>query len=282
MIRNATPADLPRLIQLLGEANNTPYDLARVAEEKCFGAGVQGDPEVRIHGDFAGVSVRCGEALRILAVAPEQRRRGIGTSLLQDAETRGASLIGAEAGNYFTPGVLATDEATVSFLLARGFVESASTWNLEAGPLPTEPADGVQRATHDDRTRVLRFIEHDFGAIWRFEADHAFESEQPTIFYAEEKGKVVGFAAHEANNRGLGWFGPTGVRSTLRGKGIGSRLLRASLADLGRMGYERAVIPWTDALEFYQRACGARVTERFLVFRAKVRSKRARKGRAPR
>ncbi|MEO6258745.1 MAG: GNAT family N-acetyltransferase [Thermoanaerobaculia bacterium] len=282
MIRNVTSADLPRLIALLAEANDTPYDLVRVAEEKCFGAGVQGVTDVRVFGDFSGVSVRCGDALRILAVAPAQRRPGVGAALLQDAQTRGATLIGAEAGNYFTPGVLDTDETTVRFLLAHGFSESESTLNLEVEPLPAEPSHGVKRATLDDRERVLHFIEHDFGAIWRFEADHAFQSDQPKIFYAEEQGEVVGFAAHDANNRGLGWFGPTGVRETLRGRGIGSRLLQASLGDLRRMGHTRVVIPWTDAVEFYQRACNAQVTHRFLVLRAKARATRPRRTRPTR
>lgn len=282
VIRNASPADLPGLIQLLREANDTPYDLARVAEEKCFGAGAHGEPEVRMHGAFDGVSVRCGEALRLLAVSPDRRRKGIGTELLDDARARGAKLIGAEAGNYFTPGILAEDTETVRFFLGRGFAESESTLNLEAEARPAPPGEGVQRASHDDQKRVLRFIEHDFGAIWRFEASHAFAAEEPTIFYAEEKGEVIGFAAHDVNNRGLGWFGPTGVRSSLRGKGIGSRLLLASLADLRRLGHERVVIPWTDAVEFYRRACDARVAHRFLVLRARSTPKRKRSRGAPR
>ena len=277
VIRNASAADLPRLIELLQAANNTPYDLGRVAEEKCLGAGVQGNPEIRVHGEFEGVSVRCGDALRLLAVTPSRRRNGIGTALLEDARGRGAKLIGAEAGNYFTPGVLADDVDTLRFFLANGFAESESTLNLEAEAVAA-PMDGVLRAQHTDRERVLRFIEQDFGAMWRFEAAHAFEVEQPTLFYAEADGEVVGFAAHDVNNRGLGWFGPTGVRSSLRGKGIGSRLLLASLADLRRLGHQRVVIPWTDAVEFYRRACGAQVTHRFIVLRAKV-SRKSKSGR---
>lgn len=282
MIREATLADLEPLTTLLRRANNTPHDLVRVAQEKCFGEGMKGAPAVRVFGDFAGVSVTCGEALRILAVAPEQRRHGIGSALLRDAESRGVSLIGAEAGNYFTPGVLASDAATIAFFRSRGYQESARTLNLEAEPQLSDPFPDVRRATHSDRQRVLDFIRHDFGAIWQFEASHAFDAVEPTIFYAEENGTVVGFAAHDVNNRGLGWFGPTGVRKSLRGKGIGSRLLRASLGDLRRLGYSRVVIPWTDAVEFYQRACGARVTEHFVVLRAAKGARRGRGGRAPR
>jgi hypothetical protein len=73
VIRKATPADLPRIAELFARANDGPYDLAVVCEEKCFGAGVSGDPEVRVFGDFAGVSVTCGKSLRILAVDRSQR-----------------------------------------------------------------------------------------------------------------------------------------------------------------------------------------------------------------
>src|SRR6266576_3777431 len=36
-------------------------------------------------------------------------------------------------------------------------------------------------------------------------------------------------------------------------------------ADLHRLGYQSAVIPWTDAIEFYRKACGATVAERFVT-----------------
>lgn len=254
MIRSAGRGDLPRLRDLLGRANDAPYDLARVAEEKCFGAGVAGEPEVRVWDDFAGVSVTCGSWLRILAVDRAQRGRGIGTALLREAESRGARGIAAEAGNYFTPGVL-----DPSFFLRRGYVETARTQNLETTSLPAEVPDGVRRA--DDPERVLAFIERHFGRIWRFEASRG------TIFVTESAGEITGFAAHEANNHGLGFFGPTGVAPTARGQGLGTRLLLACLADARRLGYTRVVIPWTDAVEFYAKACSAQVRERFVVLR---------------
>jgi len=128
MIRSAGPGDLRRLRELFARANDAPYDLVRVAEEKCFGAGVAGAPEVRVWGDFAGLSVTCGRWLRILAVDRAERGRGIGTALLRDAEARGAIGIGAEAGNYFTPGVIEP-----AFFVRRGYAETARTQNLVGG-----------------------------------------------------------------------------------------------------------------------------------------------------
>jgi GNAT superfamily N-acetyltransferase len=265
VIRTGTRDDLPRIAALFAGANDEPYDLDRVAEEKCFGAGVSGDAEVRIYGDFAGVSVTCGKALRILAVDREKRRRGIGSALLHEAEARGARVVAAEAGNYFTPGVVASDTAMIEFFTRRRYKEIARTQNLVAEVADGEWGVGVVRATHVTRDRVLAFIEKEFGRIWRFETSHAFENDPATLLYVEADGEIAGFAAHEANNRGLGFFGPTGVARAHRGRGLGALLLRASLADLRRLGYERVIIPWTDAIDFYRKACGAVVSDHFVT-----------------
>jgi GNAT superfamily N-acetyltransferase len=268
VIRTATRADLPRIVELFANANDAPYDLAAVAEEKCFEAGVSGDPIVSVFGDFAGVAVTCGKSLRILAVDRYQRRRGIGSALLRHAESRGARIVAAEAGNYFTPGVVMNDRATIDFFAKHGYRETATTYNLIADELPIEIPPDVTRATHQGRDRLLAFIENEFGRIWRFEASKAGEN----LFYVDVGGTIAGFAAHDANNRGLGFFGPTGVARAHRGRGLGGRLLHASLADLRRLGYARAIIPWTDALDFYRKACGATVAARFVTLARDVDS----------
>jgi GNAT superfamily N-acetyltransferase len=268
VIRTATRADLPRIAALFANANDAPYDLAAVAEEKCFGAGVNGDPIVNVYGDFAGVSVTCGKSLRILAVDRNQRRSGVGTALLRDAESRGARIVAAEAGNYFTPGIVTSDTTTIEFFTKRGYREIANTYNLVAELGSGEWGVGVNRVSTESRDRVLTFIENEFGRIWRFEASNAGDN----LFYVEVDGKIAGFAAHDANNRGLGFFGPTGVARAHRGRGLGAALLRASLAELHRLGYERAIIPWTDALDFYRKACGATVAARFVTLARDVDS----------
>lgn len=270
MIRTATRADLPRIAALFANANDAPYDLAKVAEEKCFGAGVSGEPNVAVFGDFAGVAVTCGKSLRILAVDRNQRWRGIGSALLRDAVSRGARVIAAEAGNYFTPGVVTTDTPAIDFFTKRGFRETANTYNLvaELGVGSGEWGVGAIRVTPQTRDRLLAFIEKEFGRIWRFEASNAGDN----LFYVEVDGDIAGFAAHDANNRGLGTFGPTGVARQHRGRGLGAALLRASLADLRRLGYERAIIPWTDALDFYRKACGAAEAARFVTLTRDVDS----------
>ena len=271
MIRTASRDDLPALRALFARANDAPYDLAAVAEEKCFGRGVAGEPVVRVFGDFEGVAVSCGRYVRLMVVDRDARRRGIGSALLDDAAAHGADVIAAEPGNYFTPGVFESDAASRAFLRARGYVETRWTYNLVAnvGRASARP-DGLKpvlrRPTHGDTDRVLTFVEREFGRIWRFEAARAFDDELPKLFVTEEDGEVTGFAAHDVNNRGLGFFGPTGVAESMRGRGLGCALLLASLADLRRLGYARAVIPWTDALDFYRKCSGAEAAHRFIAF----------------
>lgn len=249
---------LPAITDLLARANGAPYDITPVAEEKVFGAGSFGEPVVRVHGDSEGVSVTCGHYLRLLAVDPARRGRGIGTELLREAESRGISIIAAEPGNYFTPGIVDTDTATLAFFRKRGYADAGRTQNLSA------PTDNRQPATvkDDRREDVLQFIEQTFGKIWRFEASKAEK-----IFYAEAEGEIAAFAAQEANNRGLGAFGPTGVAPRFRGRGFGREVLLASLRELRRNGYSHAVIPWTDAIDFYRKSCGAQIAHRFVIMR---------------
>ena len=262
MIRSATLADLTPLRELFLRANDSPYDLAAVAEEKCFGDGFAGSPTTRVferNGAILGAAVTCGKWLRVLAVDREARRQGIGTALLTNEQ-----VVFAEPGNYLTPGLVDTDEASREFFRARGFRQGGSTWNLEADITSIEGQ--ATRPAHDDAGRVLAFVEREFGRMWRFEAAKAFERDIPPAFIEEDRGEITGFSVHDVNNRGLGFFGPTGVAESMRGKGIGCRLLLASLADLRRLGYSRAVIPWTDALGFYRKCCGAKPAQRFIAF----------------
>jgi len=260
-VHTVTRDALPHLQELFAHANDTPYDLVAVAEEKCFEDGVSGAPVVTVYGDFLGASVTCGQYLRLLAVHREYRNRGIGTELVRDAYARGARVVGAEGGNYFTPGV----PMALSGFFERFGRKTAETQNLICSldlnggqallPVPVPRAEGQARVP------VLHFIQREFGAIWHFEAQKA-----QALHYVEHDGEIAGFAAHSANNRPLGFFGPTGVARHLRGRGYGARLLLASLADMHTRGYEKAIIPWTDALDFYRKTCGAVVHERFATF----------------
>ena len=261
MIRDATLSDLPEIRELFIRSNDAPYDLGLVAEEKCFGNGVSGAPRPRVFDDgttIRGIAVTCGHSLRILAVDRDYRRQRIGSALLRDGgfEPR---IVFAEGGNYFTPGVVESDSASRAFFRHHGFVETQWTNDLLATDLPSALPAGLERPAN--REEFLRFVQREFGAIWRFEAARAFDREPANAFWIRN----TGFAVHDVNNRGLGTFGPTGVAAAHRRKGHGRSLVLASLADMRRIGFTRAIIPWTDAIGFYEKTCGARLTHRFVT-----------------
>ncbi|HSP16368.1 MAG TPA: GNAT family N-acetyltransferase [Thermoanaerobaculia bacterium] len=251
MIRTASTGDLDSIRTLLEGANDMPYDIAPVVEEKCFGEGLSGPPRVRVveeDGAIRAVAVTCGKYLRILAVDRNHRRRGIGTALLEDSA---AEVIAAEPGNYCVPGVI--DPA---FFAKRGYRQTGETWNLHVEIRDSGFGVRELRTPNPElRTAMLAFIAHNFNPAWAFEANRAV-----IAHYLPN----IGFAVAEANNRGQGTFGPAGVVESARGRGYGRQLLMACLADLHRLGYTRAIIPWTDAIEFYRKSCGAEAAHRFV------------------
>ncbi|HXI12203.1 MAG TPA: GNAT family N-acetyltransferase [Thermoanaerobaculia bacterium] len=280
-LTTATTADLPAIRSLFARASDISPDLAAVAEEKCFSPGFRGSSRVRClfdRNELQGVAVTCGRHLRIVVVDPGQRRKGIGTMLIGDAEEQVRSSrspyleVASEAGNYFTPGIPFENHETIAFFEARGFSKKDEALNLRV-PLRNNPLipasrdldQRIERGSSATRSGILQFIGTHFGPIWQFEAGKAFESDPPTIFIAKLEGVIAGFTVHDVNNRGLGSFGPEGVDPSVRGQGLGRSLLLASLADLRDRGFLESTIPWASSVDFYTKSCGAVVSGRFVI-----------------
>lgn len=118
----------------------------------------------------------------------------------------------------------------------------------------------VRRLDAWDRGPLRAFVKEHFGDNWASEADFAFGNGHPiTGFVAVERGAIVGFAVYESSRRGF--FGPTGVREDLRGKGAGAALLFRCLEGMREMGYGYAIIGGVGPAEFYTKVCGAKVIE---------------------
>ncbi len=134
----------------------------------------------------------------------------------------------------------------------------------DAQPLVAQcQAEGVRirRAMAYEKTLVLQMIRKEFHVGWVDEADVAFTRQPINCIIATEKGEVVGFAAHDVTARGF--FGPTGVRASHRGRGIGKALLVFSLHALRELGYAYAIIGQAaeQSREFYAKSVGATLIE---------------------
>jgi predicted N-acetyltransferase YhbS len=113
----------------------------------------------------------------------------------------------------------------------------------------------VRRAEPWDRSRFRAFIQEQFGIPWADEAETAYIHQPITAFIAMSGNDIVGFAVYECTRRG--YFGPTGVREDLRGRGIGAALLFRCLRAMFELGYAYAIIGGVGPAEFYETVCGA-------------------------
>jgi predicted N-acetyltransferase YhbS len=113
----------------------------------------------------------------------------------------------------------------------------------------------LRRALAPEKHKVIAWIRKSFSEAWASEADVAFSRQPVACFIAIDRGKIVGFACHDATC--LNFFGPTGVESAARNKGVGAALLFACLEDMRQAGYGYAIIGGVGPAEFYSKTVGA-------------------------
>lgn len=291
-LRALTRADLPSVRDFLARDCDLP-DAALVAEEKLFGAA-PGHLKTESFGAFSqhepiGVAAASGKWLRMLAVRPNARGRGIGTSLLAMAESAIAATGAAAArtldqpGNYLAPGIEAGDAETIAWFARRGYREVGRNSNLlidladnravsprALSDLTARAADAGYDTTRAGRERaavIAGAIGAAFGRVWAFEVERALAVDPPGVHVAVHRasGDVAAFAVHDGNNRGLGWFGPAGTFEGHRSCGLGAALLVACLLDVARTGKRTGIISWIGPREFYARTVGVAGERHYVV-----------------
>lgn len=282
-LRGLDLADLGAIQRLFADRCGLA-DAAVVAEETVFGAAPGRDGTDTLgafeQAELVGLVAASGAWLRVLAVDPDARGRGVGTSLLAWAES-GVAAGGharcrtlAQPGNYLMPGVPEDDPETMAWLERRGYEAGARNTNLWidlVGNPRVTPARAreLAEACRDRGYRVERGqpgrgaelcaqVDRVFGPAWVFEVERALGGDPAGVHLAvaSGSGEVAAFAAHDGNNRGLGWFGPAGTFEAHRGKGLGAALLLACLIDVAEAGRERGVIAWIGPRAFYQKVAG--------------------------
>lgn len=109
----------------------------------------------------------------------------------------------------------------------------------------------VRRALPPEREIVLDWIRARFSTFWVSEAALCLSQHPTTIYLAVRGNDLLGFACYDGTAKGF--FGPTGVDETERGKGIGEALLITTLRGLREAGYGYAVIGDPGPVEFYRK-----------------------------
>ncbi|MCW5806578.1 MAG: hypothetical protein KIT31_29715 [Deltaproteobacteria bacterium] len=122
----------------------------------------------------------------------------------------------------------------------------------------------VRRARRDE-TELLDAVAGEFGGAWPFELRSALgHAPAPAVHVATRDGAYCAFAAHDGNNRSLGWFGPTGTWPAHRGRGLGEATLLACLVDVG-LEHPRCEVAWIGPRPFYDKVAGIADERRFIV-----------------
>ena len=102
---------------------------------------------------------------------------------------------------------------------------------------------------------IQDWVRDKFSDYWVSEVMVAMARQPPSCLVATLDGALVGFACYDTTARGF--FGPTGVSETHRGKGIGQALLYHTMMAMKSQGYAYAVIGAVGPADFYTSAVGA-------------------------
>lgn len=225
--------------------------------------------------------------IKLIGVRPGLERRGIGTTLITVLETefrkKGLSSVRVFESypNYFMPGVDTNFPGAISFFEAHGYKKFNETSNMEVflqpGGFPVEEdmkrlserGVEIRRAGAEDKNKLTYWLNVTFPE-WKGEVAEAFKNDPVSLYIALKEGRVIGFSGYEANNRGIGWFGPMGTDITFRGLSIGRVLLRLCLNNLQKDGFARAIIPWVGPVTFYKEHAGARIDKIFWRYEKKL------------
>jgi mycothiol synthase len=189
-----------------------------------------------------------------VAVVPEHRRRGVGSSMLAELSRRARALGKDELQGE----VKESDPGSIAFLERRGFVkvgaERAVVLALEGvEPPPPDPPDGVRIASRveepdrlDEMYGVAVQAEEDIPGstgVQTFEQWRAHEIDQPNrrpelCFLALAGNEVVGYAALQVFGDEA-FHGLTATRRDWRRRGVATALKRAEIAAAKQAGFRR-------------------------------------------
>lgn len=115
----------------------------------------------------------------------------------------------------------------------------------------------IIRPMTPNKHNVYDWVLEHFSIGWANEIEAAFTRFPVSCFIAYDinEKKILGFAGYDCTYKG--YFGPTGVDETQRGKGIGKALCLRCMEALRDEGYAYGIIGSAGPLDFYNKTCGA-------------------------
>ncbi|MBX3065007.1 MAG: GNAT family N-acetyltransferase [Anaerolineae bacterium] len=115
----------------------------------------------------------------------------------------------------------------------------------------------IRRALAPEKHHILHWVRQQFSEFWVSECDVAINSKPVSCWIATFEDALIGFGCYDTTCKGF--FGPTGVSESARGRGTGTALLLVCLHDMRSQGYGYAIIGHVGPTSFYERAVGATI-----------------------
>jgi GNAT superfamily N-acetyltransferase len=213
--------------------------------------------------------------IKWFAVDKARRREGFGSLLLDELENRfrqrGVEEIRVSdcAPNYLQPGVDPRNTEAVAFLLKKGYVKTGDFFHMDvrlAGlDLDTQEAErtlgeegfSFGRLESGDRPGFMDFLGGDPRED-AYRVDKCYQQQPISCHVALRDDEIVAYAQYDVDRPG--WFGAMRTAEKFRrAKGLGTILFKRCLADMRRLGYDKALIGWVAPLYFYAKVVDARV-----------------------
>lgn len=224
--------------------------------------------------------------ITLFAVHPDQRGKGVGGTLLEEAEVffitqnRREIWVSPYSPGYFTPGVdVAAYAEGLAFLKKRGFEEVTRPVSMETTTEVAAPAwvvEKEQRAAAEGvrfeawrpelTLPLLAFAGKEFSPDWTRYVREAVEgilrgdpSERLWVAWTEGGDRKPASIFDKEDDTPADWprvlgfshfdgerFGPIGVAASERGRGIGQALMFKTLASQEMAGAKRSYFLWSD------------------------------------
>jgi len=224
--------------------------------------------------------------IKAFVVDKNYRQQGIGTAILDEllkrAKGKGIKQItyGPAIPNYWQPGVDIRNTSLYFFLKKHRFKSHRAIFNLTVSldvikiePVLKKEGFKYERAQPEDFDKIYDFVKQQFpNNTWAAEVKFSFSFNPPTTFIVKDaNNNIVGWATHSQFYPGS--FGPTGVKESLRGKGIGTILFLWCLWDIKQKGLRTSEIMWVEGntIKYYSKVIGAYISPIFYPMYKKIR-----------
>ncbi|MHA1508667.1 MAG: GNAT family N-acetyltransferase [Promethearchaeota archaeon] len=214
------------------------------------------------------------------------RRQGLGSEMffefIRRAKETGITQViyGPSVPDYWQPGVDMRNTSLYFFLKKHRFKSQKAIFNLTVSldvvknePVLIKEGYKFERVRPENFEKTYDFVKQQFpNNTWATEVKFSFNFNPPTTFIAKDaNNNIVGWATHSQFFPGS--FGPTGVKESLRGKGIGAILFLWCLWDIKQKGLHTSEIMWVEGntIKFYSKVSGAYISPIFYPMYKKIR-----------